>query len=89
MIETLKGYGIDQYEDVILNNEPKNEGKNKGFAFLEFNSHSDAMEAFHRLQKPDAVFGRDRSAKVAFAETSTNLCEEVLLQVYYLFLIHL
>ncbi|CAL9066719.1 unnamed protein product [Musa banksii] len=81
VIETLKGYGIEQLEDIILPDDPKNEGKTKGFAFLEFNSHSDAMAAFQRLRKPDALFGRDRSAKVSFAENSMHPSEEVTLQV--------
>ncbi|RRT43598.1 hypothetical protein B296_00056308, partial [Ensete ventricosum] len=81
VIETLKRYGIEQLEDIILPDDPKNEGKTKGFAFLEFNSHSDAMAAFQRLRKPDALFGRDRSAKVSFAENSMHPSEEVTLQV--------
>ncbi|WOL19323.1 hypothetical protein Cni_G28121 [Canna indica] len=81
VIETLKGYGINQFEDIVLPDDPKVEGKTKGFAFLEFNTHSDAMKAFQRLRKPDAVFGRDRSAKVGFAETSMQASEEVMLQV--------
>ncbi|KAG6499057.1 hypothetical protein ZIOFF_038813 [Zingiber officinale] len=79
--ETLRGYGVEHLEDILLPEDPKKEGKTKGFAFLEFNSHSDAMEAFQRLRLPDAVFGCERSAKVAFAETSMNLSEEIMLQV--------
>lgn len=85
VLDTLKGYGIEQVEHVLLPDDPNNEGKIKGFALLEFNSHSDAMEAFQRLQKPDAVFGCDRSAKVAFAHTPMHPAEEVLLQVNNLF----
>lgn len=38
------------------------------------------MAAFQRLRKPDAVFGRNKSAKVAFAP-SMNPSEEALSQV--------
>lgn len=85
MIQTLRGYGIECLEDILLPEDPNKEGKTKGFAFLEFNSHSDAMEAFQRLRKPDAIFGCERSAKVAFAETSMNLSEEIMLQVCWNF----
>ncbi|XP_008798532.2 heterogeneous nuclear ribonucleoprotein Q-like isoform X2 [Phoenix dactylifera] len=86
VLETLKGYGIEQVEHILLPDDPNNEGKIKGFAFLEFNSHSDAMAAFQRLKKPDAVFGCDRSAKVAFAQTPMHPAEEILLQVKTVFI---
>ncbi|KAK9092612.1 hypothetical protein Syun_027523 [Stephania yunnanensis] len=40
------------------------EGKSIGYALLEFKTHSDAMSAFQWLKQRDALFGRDRSAKV-------------------------
>lgn len=43
------------------------------------------MAAFQRLRKPDAVFGRNISAKVAFAQTPLHPCEEDLLKVFELF----
>ncbi|KAF5190961.1 Heterogeneous nuclear ribonucleoprotein q [Thalictrum thalictroides] len=84
VLETLKGFGIEQFEDVYLPDDLKNEGKIRGFAYLEFNTHSDAMSAFQRLRKPDAVFGRNRSAKVAFAP-SMHPSEEALSQVKTLY----
>lgn len=81
MVETLKGFGVEGVEHLDLPDDPNNEGKSKGFAFLEFSSHSDAMAAFQRLRKPDAVLGCDRSAKVSFAQTPINPSEELLLQV--------
>lgn len=81
VLETLKGYGVEQIEDMVLPDDPKSEGKIKGFAFLEFKSHSDAMQAFQRLRKPDAVFGRDVSAKVSFAQAPLHPSEEDLLKV--------
>nr|CAD1844350.1 unnamed protein product [Ananas comosus var. bracteatus] len=81
VVETLKGFGVEGVEHLLLPDDPNNEGKSKGFAFLEFSSHSDAMAAFQRLRKPDAVLGCDRSAKVSFAQTPINPSEELLLQV--------
>lgn len=81
VLEALQGFGIEQIEEVYLPVDPKDEGKIKGFALLEFKSHSDAMTAFQRLRKADAVFGRDRSAKVAFAQTPMHPSEEVLSKV--------
>ncbi|KAJ6804442.1 nucleolin-like isoform X2 [Iris pallida] len=86
VIETLKGYGIEEIEDILLPDDPKNEGRIKGFGFLEFASHSDAMVAFHRLRKPDALFGRDISAKISFAQTPLHPSEESLLQVRTVYL---
>lgn len=85
MVETLKGFGVEGVEHLLLPDDPNNEGKSKGFAFLEFSSHSDAMAAFQRLRKPDAVLGCERSAKVSFAQTPINPSEELLLQVNNIF----
>ncbi|XP_076889540.1 uncharacterized protein LOC143540330 [Bidens hawaiensis] len=81
VLQQLKEYGIEHIEVLRLPEDPKMEGKNKGFAFLEFSTHSDAVEAFKRLKKPDVVFGRDISAKVEFAETPKPSMAEDLLQV--------
>ncbi|XP_057952757.1 polyadenylate-binding protein, cytoplasmic and nuclear-like [Malania oleifera] len=81
VLETLKGYGIEQIEDIHLPEDSNNEGKIKGFALLEFTTHSDAVAAFKRLRMPDAIFGRDRSAKVAFAQTPMHPSEEALSKV--------
>ncbi|XWS61035.1 hypothetical protein CRYUN_Cryun07bG0091200 [Craigia yunnanensis] len=77
----LKGYGIEDFDEIQVPNDPKNDRKIKGFAFLRFNTCSDAKAAFHRLRKPDAVFGNARGAKVAFARTPMHPREEVQLQV--------
>ncbi|XP_028076320.1 protein gar2-like isoform X2 [Camellia sinensis] len=77
VLGTLKSYGIENIEEKYLPADPQKEGKIKGFALLEFSTHSDAMAAFQRLRKPDAVFGRDRSAKVAFAQTPMHPNQEI------------
>ncbi|XP_022736270.1 uncharacterized protein LOC111289463 isoform X2 [Durio zibethinus] len=81
VLRKLNGYGIEDLDEIQVPNDPKNEGKNKGFALLRFNTCSDAKAAFHRLRKPDAVFGNAKSAKVAFARTPMHSREEVQLQV--------
>ncbi|CAK9161052.1 unnamed protein product [Ilex paraguariensis] len=81
VFEKFKSYGIEHIEELHLPDGPKNGGRIKGYALLEFNTHSDAMVAFHRLRKPDAVFGHNRSAKVAFTRASMHPNEEVLSQV--------
>ncbi|XP_043704253.1 nuclear localization sequence-binding protein-like, partial [Telopea speciosissima] len=86
VLETLKSFGIEQIEEIYLPDDPKIEGKSRGFALLEFSTHSDAMAAFQRLRKPDAVFGCDRSAKVAFAQSSIHPSEEALSQVKTVFI---
>ncbi|KAI3817924.1 hypothetical protein L1987_11724 [Smallanthus sonchifolius] len=80
VLQQLKEYGIENIEVLRVPEDPKLE-KNKGFAFLEFSTHSDAVAAFQRLKKPDVVFGRDISAKVAFAQTPLNSRDEDLSQV--------
>lgn len=59
--------------------DSKDETLNRGYAFLELATHNDAVKAFVRLSKPDAIFGSDRSAKVALAEPLLD--EEVLAKV--------
>ncbi|KAK6250475.1 hypothetical protein SCA6_004480 [Theobroma cacao] len=81
VLEKLKGCGIEDVDEIQVPNDPKNERKIKGFAFLRFNTCCDAKAAFHRLRKPDALFGNARCAKVAFAHTPVHPREEVRLQV--------
>ncbi|KAK8934854.1 hypothetical protein KSP39_PZI014957 [Platanthera zijinensis] len=84
--DTLKNYGIDNIEDLILMEDLSKEGMNRGFAFLEFSSRSDAMDAYRRLRKRDVVLGIDRPAKVAFADSFTEPDEEIMSQVKTVFI---
>ncbi|XP_058086906.1 heterogeneous nuclear ribonucleoprotein Q isoform X2 [Magnolia sinica] len=83
--EKLKHYGIENVEDLNLVEDTINEGMNRGFAFLEFPSRSDAMDAYKRLQKRDIVFGVDRTAKVAFADSFIEPDDEIMSQVKTVF----
>lgn len=67
--------------------DPRYEGLSRGFAFVEFCSHAEAMLAYKRLQKPDVVFGHsERTAKVAFAEPLREPDPEVMAQVKSVFI---
>ncbi|KAK0580342.1 hypothetical protein LWI29_000875 [Acer saccharum] len=84
--EKLKHYGVDNVEDLTLVEDSNNEGMNRGFAFLEFSTRSDAMDAFKRLQKRDILFGVDRPAKVSFADSFIDPGDEIMAQVKTVFI---
>ncbi|XP_010274520.1 PREDICTED: heterogeneous nuclear ribonucleoprotein R-like isoform X2 [Nelumbo nucifera] len=83
--DKLKLYGVENIEDLTLVEDSNNEGMNRGFAFLEFSSRSDAMDAYKRLQKRDVVFGVDRPARVSFADSFIEPDDEVMAQVKTVF----
>ncbi|XP_042483658.1 nucleolin-like [Macadamia integrifolia] len=83
--EKLKHYGVENVDDLTLVEDSNNEGMNRGFAFLEFSSRSDAMDAYKRLQKRDVVFGVDRPARVSFADSSAEPDDEIMAQVKTVF----
>ncbi|KAJ7516023.1 hypothetical protein O6H91_22G039200 [Diphasiastrum complanatum] len=85
VMETLRKYDIESVENVTLIEDPENEKCHQGFGFLEFTTHSDALKAFKRLQKPDAVFGSERSAQVAWVEHSDEPDEVIMFQVKSVF----
>ncbi|KAL3527193.1 hypothetical protein ACH5RR_011849 [Cinchona calisaya] len=85
--QKLKEYGIEGVEKITLVADTKHEGLSRGFAFLEFSRYSEAMLAYKRLQKPDAVFGHsERTVKVAFAEPLREPDPEVMAQVKSVFI---
>ncbi|CAK7347772.1 unnamed protein product [Dovyalis caffra] len=84
--EKLKHYGVENVEDLTLVEDSNNLGMNRGFAFLEFSSRSDAMDAFKRLQKRDVLFGVDRPAKVSFADSFIDPGDEIMAQVKTVFI---
>ncbi|XP_011622064.1 heterogeneous nuclear ribonucleoprotein Q [Amborella trichopoda] len=82
----LMEYGVDGVETITLVADPQHEGLSKGFAFVEFSCHMDAMNAYKRLQQPDVIFGHpERTAKVAFAEPLREPDQEVMAQVKSVF----
>ncbi|KAJ9171158.1 hypothetical protein P3X46_014558 [Hevea brasiliensis] len=84
--EKLKHYGVEDVEDLTLVEDSNNKGMNRGFAFLEFSSRSDAMDAFKRLQKRDVLFGVDRPAKISFADSFIDPGDEIMAQVRTVFI---
>lgn len=84
-METLKSLCIERIEELTLMEDPQVEGLNRGFAFIEFSTHKDALEAFRKLQQPDANFGADRSAKVAWAQPLYEPDEDTMSQVITLY----
>lgn len=79
--DKLKHFGVDAIEGLTLVEDSNSVGMNRGFAFLEFSSRSDAMDAFKRLQKRDVAFGIDRPAKVSFADSFIDPGDEIMAQV--------
>ncbi|KAE9611198.1 putative RNA recognition motif domain-containing protein [Lupinus albus] len=84
--EKLKHYGVTNVEDVTLVEDSNDKGMSRGFAFLEFSSRSEAMDAFKRLQKRDIVFGVDKPVKVSFADSFIDPGDEIMAQVKTLFI---
>ncbi|KAL3613654.1 hypothetical protein CASFOL_041728 [Castilleja foliolosa] len=86
LIEKLKHYGVEDFEDLTLVEESDSSGLNRGFAFLEFSTRSEAMDAFKRLQKRGVVFGVDRPAKISFADSFIDPGDEIMAQVKTVFI---
>jgi len=85
--QKLKDYGIEGVENITLVPDVQHEGLSRGFAFVEFSCHADAMLAYKRLQKPDVIFGHaERTAKVAFAEPIREPDPEIMAQVKSVFI---
>ncbi|XP_027345260.1 nucleolin-like isoform X2 [Abrus precatorius] len=85
--QKLIDYGIEGVESITLVPDVQHEGMSRGFAFLEFSCHADAMLAYKRLQKPDVIFGHaERTAKVAFAEPIREPDPEIMAQVKSVFI---
>ncbi|KAK9121074.1 hypothetical protein Syun_018691 [Stephania yunnanensis] len=85
VLERLKNLGVEQIEEIYLPDNPNKEGKSIGYALLEFKHPFRCNVRISRLKQPDALFGRDRSAKVAFSQ-SIHPSEEALLQVKIVYL---
>ncbi|KAK3011621.1 hypothetical protein RJ639_011689 [Escallonia herrerae] len=84
--QKLKEYGIGNVQNITLVADPQHAGLSRGFSFLEFSCHADAMLAYKRLQKPDVIFGHaERTAKIAFAEPLHEPDPEVMSQVKSVF----
>jgi RNA recognition motif-containing protein len=79
--EKLKHYGVENMDDITLVEDSNNVNMNRGYAFLEFSSRSDAMDAHKRLVKKDVMFGVEKPAKVSFTDSFLDLEDEIMAQV--------
>lgn len=85
--QKLEDYDVEGVQNITLVADARHEGLSRGFAFIEFASHAEAMLAYKRLQKPDVIFGHtERTAKVAFAEPLREPDPEVMAQVKSVFI---
>lgn len=80
LVEILKTFRLENLEEVHLIEDPHNEGKNRGYAFLDFSTHMDAVAACIKLQKRNVYFGTDVRDEVSFSKT-IEPDEEVMAQV--------
>ncbi|GAB2279477.1 hypothetical protein Dimus_014116 [Dionaea muscipula] len=84
--QKLKDYGVEGIEHITLVQDSRHEGLSRGFCFIQFSCHADAMLAYKRLQKPDVILGHgERTAKVAFAEPMREPDPEVMAKVKSVF----
>ncbi|XP_074294553.1 uncharacterized protein LOC141622420 isoform X1 [Silene latifolia] len=83
----LKEYNLEGVENITLVQDPRHEGLSRGFCFIQFACHDDAMFAFKRLQKPDVIFGHaERTVKVAFSEPLQEPDPEIMAKVKSVFI---
>ncbi|KAL0410247.1 UNVERIFIED_CONTAM: Heterogeneous nuclear ribonucleoprotein Q [Sesamum latifolium] len=76
----LEKAGFEKIDMVILKADPNNIEKNRGFAFVEFETSKDAQIAFNKLQKKN-LFGKNLKIKVAWAQPLMEPAEEEILKV--------
>lgn len=69
LAEKLKTFELENLEDINLIENPDRRGKNRGYAFLDFSSHVDAVAGFLKLQKKDLYLGTDVRAQISFSNT--------------------
>lgn len=69
LAEKLKTFELENLEDINLIEHPDRKGRNRGYAFLDFSSHVDAVAGFLKLQKRDLFLGTDVRAQISFSNT--------------------
>jgi hypothetical protein len=81
---------LENLEDINLIENPDRRGKNRGYAFLDFSSHVDAVAGFLKLQKKDLYLGTDVRAQISFSNTISQddkIMEKVQPQTRQLYLL--
>lgn len=79
--EKLKHYGVENMDEITLVEDSNNANMNRGYAFLDFSSRSDATDAHKRLTRKEVVFGLEKPAKVSFADSFLDPEDEIMAQV--------
>ncbi|PWA52317.1 Nucleotide-binding, alpha-beta plait [Artemisia annua] len=75
VLSLLQKVGITKIDEVSVVPDPENTELNRGFAFIEFETKSDAQMAYRKLQIKN-VFGEYSKIKVAWAESLPDPVEE-------------
>ncbi|RZC84667.1 hypothetical protein C5167_047454 [Papaver somniferum] len=86
LVEKLKSYDLENLEQVDLIDDPNESGRNRGYAFLSFSTHMDAVAACSKLHKLNPHFGKSVRADIAFAKSAVEPDEDVMAQVKSVFL---
>ncbi|XP_062187246.1 uncharacterized protein LOC133890742 isoform X2 [Phragmites australis] len=85
LAEKLKPFELENLDRINLIEHPERKGKNRGYAFLDFRTHVDAVAGFLKLQKEDLYLGTDFRAHVSFSNTLSQ-DDEVMEKVKSVFL---
>jgi hypothetical protein len=88
LAEKLKPFELESLDRINLIEHPERRGKNRGYAFLDFRTHLDAVAAFLKLQNGDLFLGTDFRAHVSFSNTLSqddDVMEKVTLDVMYIY----
>lgn len=85
LAEKLKPFKLENLDRINLIEHPDRKGKNRGYAFLDFRTHVDAVEAFVKLQKIDLYLGTDSRANISFSNTLSQ-DDEIMEKVKSVFL---
>ncbi|KAJ1288494.1 hypothetical protein BS78_02G093900 [Paspalum vaginatum] len=85
LAEKLKPFELENLDRINLIEHPERKGKNRGYAFLDFRRHVDAVDAFLKLQRRDLYLGTDFRAHISFSNTLSQ-DDEVMEKVKSVFL---
>ncbi|KAL5726829.1 hypothetical protein ACHQM5_000079 [Ranunculus cassubicifolius] len=86
LVERLRPFELENLDDVHLIEDPRDRRKNRGYAFLNFSTHMDAVAACNKLQKGSLYLGTTTRADIAFAKSAVEPDEEIMSQVKSIFL---
>lgn len=89
LAENLKPFELENLDRINLIEHPERKGKNRGYAFLDFRTHVDAVDAFLKLQERDLYLGTDFRAHISFSNTLSQddeIMEKVQQQATYSYL---